>query len=249
MLASTLLYCAGMAASVGFIALFRRLPMLRLTTRRRAVALVAVALLGVAAALLMPVVDSRAHGTSSRLDVFVPVWQFNEVHRLTIDAPPEAVYDAIKQVRADEIAFFEWLTWIRRGGRDLPDSILDAGRHESLLDVAVKGGFVWLADDPPHEVVVGAVVIAPPGARGTVTPALFTAPPPAGYAFAAMNFVVAPAAGGSLVTTETRVVTGDAGTRRRFGAYWRVIYPGSAIIRRMWLRAVASRAVGEKPRA
>jgi len=32
-------------------------------------------------------------------------------------------------------------------------------------------------------------------------------------------------------------------TRRRFAGYWRIIYPGSALIRRMWLRAVARRAV------
>jgi hypothetical protein len=31
--------------------------------------------------------------------------------------------------------------------------------------------------------------------------------------------------------------------RRRFAAYWRVIYPGSAIIRRMWLRAIQHRAM------
>ena len=31
--------------------------------------------------------------------------------------------------------------------------------------------------------------------------------------------------------------------RRRFAAYWRVIYPGSAIIRRMWLRAIERRAM------
>jgi hypothetical protein len=30
--------------------------------------------------------------------------------------------------------------------------------------------------------------------------------------------------------------------RRGFAAYWRVIYPGSALIRRMWLRAIARRA-------
>jgi len=34
----------------------------------------------------------------------------------------------------------------------------------------------------------------------------------------------------------------DAATTRRFAAYWRVIYPGSALIRRMWLRAIKRRA-------
>src|SRR6266851_4322127 len=83
------------------------------------------------------------------------------------------VYEAIKRVRADEIAFFRLLTWIRRGGRPLPASILDAGTRESLIDVAIRGGFVSLADEAPRELVVGTVVDAPPGTRGRLTPQVF----------------------------------------------------------------------------
>jgi hypothetical protein len=60
-----------------------------------------------------------------------------------------------------------------------------------------------------------------------------------------MNFLVLPdGKGGSLVSTETRIHASDAAARRRFAAYWRVIYPGSALIRRMWLRAIRRRATG-----
>jgi hypothetical protein len=45
----------------------------------------------------------------------------------------------------------------------------------------------------------------------------------------------------TLLTTETRIYATDAPTRRAFARYWRVIYPGSSLIRRMWLRAVAKR--------
>jgi hypothetical protein len=34
----------------------------------------------------------------------------------------------------------------------------------------------------------------------------------------------------------------DPASCRRFAVYWRVIYPGSALIRRMWLRAIRLRA-------
>ncbi len=57
-----------------------------------------------------------------------------------------------------------------------------------------------------------------------------------------MSFLVEPNGAGSLVTTETRVFATDDSARRRFAAYWRVIYPGSALIRRMWLRAIQRRA-------
>jgi hypothetical protein len=199
-----------------------------------------------AAGLLLPAVESRARGAATRLDEFAPVWQFNEVHTIRIAAPPARVFDAIKQVRADEIALFRTLTWIRRGGRPLPPGILNAGTREPLLDVATKSGFVWLADDRPREIVVGTIIAAPPSyRRGTLTPQLFTSVLPPGYTLATMNFVVTPdGPDGSMVATETRVFANSATARRRFAAYWRVIYPGSAIIRRMWLRAIERRATG-----
>jgi hypothetical protein len=59
-----------------------------------------------------------------------------------------------------------------------------------------------------------------------------------------MNFRVSPdGPHASIVSTETRVFAGSAPTRRRFAAYWRVIYPGSALIRRMWLRAIERRSM------
>jgi hypothetical protein len=58
-----------------------------------------------------------------------------------------------------------------------------------------------------------------------------------------MNFAVTPTEdGGSTVATETRVYANSPAALRRFGIYWRLIQPGSDIIRRMWLRAIALRA-------
>ena len=175
------------------------------------------------------------------LDEFAPVWQFHEVHTRRIAAPPERVFDAIRRVRADEILFFRTLTWIRRGGRPAPPGILNAASTQPLLDVATSSGFIWLAVDAPRELVVGTVVRRPRGVRVPATAALIKAPP-TGFAVGTMNFLVtSDGAGGSIVSTETRVAAGDAAARRRFAAYWRVIYPGSALIRRMWLRAIARR--------
>jgi len=75
------------------------------------------------------------------------------------------------------------------------------------------------------------------------TPEDFKALREPGFAIAAMNFLVEDAGSGAcIVTTETRIYATDASARRRFARYWRVIYPGSALIRRMWLRAVKRRA-------
>lgn len=44
------------------------------------------------------------------------------------------------------------------------------------------------------------------------------------------------------VETETRIVATDKPSRRTFGRYWRLVYPGSALIRIIWLRAIKRKA-------
>jgi hypothetical protein len=179
------------------------------------------------------------------LDRYVPVYQFGEYHTLRVAAPPAAVWRAIHEVPAGEIRFFQTLVTIRRFGRPGPESILNAPARRPLLEVATRTTFLTLATAPERELVVGTVVVAPRGwRRGAVaTPEAFRALAAPGFAKAAMNFTVAPdGRGGSVVSTETRVAATDASARRRFAAYWRVIYPGSALIRRSWLRAIRQRA-------
>jgi hypothetical protein len=193
-------------------------------------------------ALLLPAPESRVSAPRSRLDQLTPVWQFSERHATRVAAPPARAFEAIKSVRADEILFFRTLTWIRRGGQRLPEGILNAGDSLPILDVATRTTFAWLADDAPRELVVGTVVVRPPGTRGKATPELFQKSLAPGFALATMNFLVTPEANGaSIVSTETRVFANSDGARRRFAIYWRVIYPGSALIRRMWLRAIRQR--------
>ena len=60
-----------------------------------------------------------------------------------------------------------------------------------------------------------------------------------------MNFrVAAEDRGGSALSTETRIYANTPSALRQFAVYWRVIHPGSDIIRRMWLRAIKRRAEG-----
>jgi hypothetical protein len=193
--------------------------------------------------LAFPISEHRVERLATRLDEFMPVWQFGEHHTIEVSAPPATAFAAMKSVTADEIRFFRTLTWIRRGGRQLPESILNAGRDKPLLDVATQSGFVTLAEDAPRELVIGTVVKRPLGPTGIARGEAFRKPLPPGFAIAAMNFLVVPnASGGSTVSTETRVFGSSPGAQRAFARYWRVIYPGSAVIRRMWLRAIKRRA-------
>lgn len=215
------------------------------TTRKRGLAVAVMGLLLAAIGLMLPARESRIDAAATRLDEAVPAWQFREVHTRRVAAPPARVFESLTRVTADEIAFFNALTWIRRGGQATPESILNAGGGGApIIDVATRGGFVRLAEEAPRELVIGTVVVAPPGTGGTLTPEAFKKPLPPGFALAAMNFLVTPDGfGGSVLSTETRVFANSPAARRRFAAYWRVIYPGSAIIRRMWLRAIERRAM------
>jgi len=179
----------------------------------------------------------------NRLEEFAPAYQFNEVHRIRIRAPRSRIYRSLKEVTASEITLFRALTWIRRFGRAGPESILNPPSHEPLLEVAMRTGFLLLADDPERELVIGIVVIAPRGVKRPATSEQFKELEASGVAKAVMNFHIEPAGDGAwLVSTETRVRATDASARRRFARYWTLIRPGSGFIRMMWLRAIKRRA-------
>ena len=186
--------------------------------------------------------EKRASGRT-RLDHVMPRFQFREQHERRAKASPEQIWRALFEVTAGEIRFFRTLTWIRRFGRRGGEDILNAPPRRPIFDVALGSSFITLAEEPPREIVIGTVVISPRGADQPLTAEGFRTLERAGYAKAALNFSIERVPGGALVTTETRVFATDAETRRRFAAYWRVIYPGSALIRRQWLRAVERRVI------
>jgi hypothetical protein len=151
----------------------------------------------------------------------------------------------MRSVTSADIRFFRTLTTIRRLGRSGPEHILNAPATRPILDVALRTTFVLLAHDPPRELVIGTVVIKPPAAPEIRSRDAFLASAMPGFARAAMNFHLQRVNDrNTRLTTETRVHATDARSKRRFVVYWRLIYPGSALIRREWLRAIARRAEG-----
>lgn len=245
-LAGVLLVDAGLAAGLlGLVSLVRPLRFLGIRTRRRGAAwLASGAALGLAGVAL-PAPSRRVSERISQLDEIIPTYQFSEHHEIRVHASPARVHEAVWKVTAEEIRLFQTLTWVRSprvsGGRE---SILNAPARKPILEVATSSGFRLLADQPDREIVVGMIVIAPSRSQELLDSAQdFAALEAPGYAKAVMNFRMEDEGGGwTRLTTETRVHTTDASARRRFAAYWRLIYPGSALIRRMWLRAIRERA-------
>jgi hypothetical protein len=251
-LLSILLYAFGLVAAVAALALIRPISWLGLRTRRRALVAWFLAIVGGVCTLVWPAQETRVASPISRLDQIVPVYQFSELHETTIEASAERTYRAICAVTANEIALLRTLTFIRRFGQPAPDSVLNPPGDKPFCEVALSSGFYLLADEPPTEIVLGTFVAAPAAARANppprITAATFAAIHSPGFAIAVMNFQLRSIGSTrTRLTTETRVFTTDATIRGGFAAYWRVIYPGSSIIRMMWLRAIKRRA--ELPKA
>jgi hypothetical protein len=182
-----------------------------------------------------------------RIDAFLPRYHFSEIHDIRVRASRRQTWEAIQRVTAREIRFFTTLMAIRSlpallAGRVRPDGAL----ARPILEVAMRSGFVLLAETPPDELVVGTIgqFWRPTGPRLPLAgPDEFLAFDTPGYARCAMDFRLEEhAPGETRVITETRIFTPEAGVRRRFGAYWLIVHPGSAFIRRMWLAAIRRRA-------
>ena len=182
------------------------------------------------------------------LDSFMPLYHFNEVHSIRIDAPPDRILRAIKALTLPEIRLAHMLFWIRalparlrgtRAARPL--------RTKPILEVAADSNFLLLAEETNRELVLGTIGQfwrLEGGASVRIsTPQEFLAFDRPEYAKATLNFSLEEQVAGQYrLRTETRIYVPDSQARRKFAAYWRVIYPGSALLRRMWLRAIRRRA-------
>lgn len=109
----------------------------------------------------------------------------------------------------------------------------------------VAGGFLELADVPGREVVMGMIgqMWKLSGGRSPKVAGAgeFLAFDQPGFAKAAMSLEATEVGGRCQLVTETRVFATDKHARRAFARYWLIIR-GSAVIRRVWLRAAKRRA-------
>lgn len=189
----------------------------------------------------MPADAKSTLDPGTTLDEFLPSYDFNEVHAVAVSASPAAVMDAIRTVTPWEVPVLMGLMAVR----SLP-GLLRRRRlpvRGPLLDGFRRTGFVELRESP-GELVFGGVgrFWEPAGGLRRIGPAEFGEFGEEGFAKAVFNLEVERVGGRTLLITETRIATTDERSRRRFGRYWRVIQPGSALIRLDWLRAIRRRA-------
>lgn len=180
------------------------------------------------------------------LEETLPHYDFREVHGTWVDADPTRVFAALNAITLAEMPMARALLTMRQ----LPALVRERRRPQRadapIFELLERAGFVRLGVQSERELVFGVVgrfwTLAGNAPLTLPDADAFNRFDRPGFAKAAMNFRLHPEDGGTRLTTETRISATDAAARRSFARYWRVIRPGSGLIRILWLRAVKRRA-------
>lgn len=181
-----------------------------------------------------------------KIDEWLPEYQVSAQYSLLVRASVEQTFAALAQASFSDLAIVRGLMRLRgyRVSQAQPtDSSLPKENQQF-------GSFLLLATVPEQEVLLG---IAGRFWRpdGGIVPGLtaeeFLAFHRDGYAKAVWNFSLAPASGGTQLSTETRVQTFGRATTVKFRLYWLMVGPFSGLMRWAMLREV--RRIAEKSSA
>jgi len=176
------------------------------------------------------------------IESFIPNPDAIETHKIEIAASREAVYQVLWTTDLGGSPIIKSLLALR----SLPGILshpkrLRHGPRQITLRTIIERGFGKLAEEPGREVVLGVVgqFWRPSGNILPFSEETFRGQVQPGLARAVWNFAVEEAGKGrTVLSTETRVVCGDAASRRKFRAYWTVVRPFSELIHVIMLRAM-----------
>jgi len=185
-----------------------------------------------------------AGGPDPLLDRFMTRYEVRERHEIEVPAPAEVTYAA---ALALDLRRSGLVRAIFRARELLMGSspARPAARQDFIAEILALGWRV-LAEEPGRELVLGAATQpwkADVEFRG-LSPEEFAAFDEPGYAKIVWTLAAEPLGPDrSVFRTETRVVTTDTRSRRRFRRYWSLLSPGIRLIRYESLRLVRREAV------
>ncbi|MDD3908048.1 MAG: hypothetical protein PHF34_07540 [Bacteroidales bacterium] len=235
-------WIGAILAIVGIISLIKPLAFLFVFNRTVAVAVLCGGLLISILSIYWPVPVYHSQ-TNLKIDEFLPEYSFNEYHEVKINASPEKVKYALQTTGVKDIPAALFLMKIRgiAGDKDLSDQAKNNQADPETLVTPDFNFFVVDSSELITFIVIKATAKTPPPEIKSAKQFLEFKEP--GYVKVAMNFrLIRLENGQTLLTTETRNDGTTQEDRRHFGRYWRIIYPGSAIIRRVWLDTLAKKA-------
>jgi hypothetical protein len=173
-----------------------------------------------------------------QIDRFLPRYDAIETHSIAIDAPRDRVWTTLRSGDIGGSRIIKFLMALR---------MIFAGRLDSraatqaiTIEKMERHGFGILDEDPGRELLLGihGRFWRPTGNTLPFDRESFTRPIPDGVARAVWNFTLDDSPRGTNLTTETRVLCGDAASRRKFRLYWLFVRPFSGLIRTVMLRSI-----------
>ncbi len=238
---STLTYLGIGVAACGLANLI--VPFRFLGIRKRAVgALILAGGVGLAvAALHWPASMIRVAQPKTHLDKIMPEYQFSERHSARVHALPEQVMQAVGEATFSDMKSLATLLKIRGAVLRAPTKGIGDLQNKRIADSFREAGYLFGGSE--HEIVMcgGFNVQAQ---RRLEVRALeeFAKNREPGAVIMAFDFTVEEAGDGwSTLTAETRVVA-PGGASAGMARYWRMIVPGSGLLRLQWLEGIKRRA-------
>ncbi len=192
----------------------------------------------------------QAVSKKTLLDEFMPLYDVAAHYEIEIVAPALKIYKTLLRHSLLDSPLARFLMALR----SLPGTLgqLIKGRPlqkfcvPSISEIGDKSDFFKLAENPGEEIVLGLIGQFWKLSGGLVrikNADEFAGFLEAGYTKAALNLSVIPLnANESRLSTETRVHTTDANSRKKFLRYWKIIGPFSGLLRRDMLRRIKREA-------
>jgi hypothetical protein len=127
------------------------------------------------------------------------------------------------------------------------NSIPALAPNTPIFDIALATTFVLVADDRLYEIVVGTLLGDVPRFLRRPTATEYVTLDRPGLIKAIMNFRIVPGQPDCHACRPTpRVFAKGTRAHRLLGAYWRLIYAGSALLRIIWLLATIEKAASRR---
>lgn len=179
------------------------------------------------------------------IDEFMPAYDISKKYSLTVSAPIDKVFNALKNAEVNDSPAVRFLFFLR----GLP-AIFKSQNHRfekkrlTLSDIA-GSGFMLLGEKPNEEIAIGVVgrFWHWTGNIQRILPEHFLTFNEKGFAKAVWNFSLKKSDDQTTaLTTETRICCMDDKSRKKFRLYWNVIGPFSGVIRKEMLRIIKRNA-------
>jgi len=237
-------YAGFLLLLAGLVSLAIPLGVFGIRTRRGAARIAVAGLTIGAASVLWPgPAERQSSNRGTELDRMLPEFDRSERHEIRVRGTVEQVRQAMDAVTFSDIKGLRTLMTLRTMKR-----VGSSSRPMLATMTAPGANFLRLASTN-EEFVAGNVGRPWAGQKPIVVldAGQFRDLAAPGAVKIAFNMRVEPAEPGwCKVSTETRILATDEEARKAFTRYWCVIYPGSALVRVMWLDALQRRVAAQK---